>query len=359
MNLLTRLAVITACSSALAFQPSKGVSASSAPPTLATVARINEIKIEMQSLDGSNAQRYFDLGEELAEIHVTFADAKLAQALLVHAFELDRLAPRSTDQRVALAPAACVLLTKVSPARDREWLLSVAATLDNRYAAMAKDGDVSSVSPTVALQVASLLGAVRAGDGVTARGLAGKPGVVATLNKYERLLTGGQPGGASRIVDAAGRWPCSNCLNERYIVKAKTPAAAAEARVCPVCKGRPGLALTETELINQLRLESRLLSGIQSSWSAIVMADGDTPLRDPDPKGLARALGVDLARPFFRDGVWMNQTEKNAGRTGAEILQGRQPRGQPSLITPNVDAPGPAPVPAGSSGPNYTPPGAK
>lgn len=312
--------------------------------TPATVTRIAEIKREMESLDGSSAQRYFDLGEELAEIHVTYAEAKLAQSLLVHAFELDRVVSRTDrnlEQGAALAPAACVLLTKVSPPRDREWLMSVAAAVDNRYASMAKDVDTSSVSPVVALQVANLLGAVRAGDGITARGLLAKPEVLPTLTRFERLLSGGQPGGASRIVDAAGKWPCSHCKNDRYLLKARTPTAAGEARLCPVCKGRPGMVLSENELIHQLRLESRLLSGIQSSWSAIITADGDTPLRDPDPKGLARSLGVDLTRPLFRDGVWMNQAEKSSGRPGAEILQARQPKGQPSLIAPNYTVPRP------------------
>lgn len=315
---------------------------SGAGVSVATANRIAEIKREMETLDGSSAQRYFDLGEELAEIHGSFADARLAQAMLVHAFELDRVSGKRDaggEQKPALAASACVLLTKVSSARDQGWLLSVAAAMDNRYAGMAQSADLSGVSESLALQVATVLGAVRAGDGVTARNLLGKPDVKATLVRYERLLTGGPPGGATRIIDAADKWPCSHCNNERYIVKARTPGAAGEAKVCAVCRGRPGLALSEFELVNQLRLESRLLSGIQSSWSAIVTADGDSPLRDPDPKGLARVLGVDVTRPLFRDGVWMNREEKNSGKSGAEILQARQPKRQPSPITPNYSQP--------------------
>lgn len=334
-------------SSGMAWQPARSATPPPAPlvsVSPANQARINQIKMEMESLDGGSAQRYFDLGEELAAMHATFADARLAQGLLVHAFELDRLASgkdRQGAERAALAPAACLLLTSVSPARDREWLLSVATVLDSRYGAMVRDVDAAGVSSATALQVATLLGAVRAGDGVTARGLLAKPEVLATLTKYERVMTGGQPGGAARIVDAAGRWPCSHCGNDRYIIKPKSPSAPAEARLCPVCRGRPGLILGEADLINQLRLESRLLSGIQSSWSAIVTADGDTPLRDPDPKGLARALGVDVTRPLFRDGVWMNQAEKNSGKSGAEILQARQPKSQPVLSVPNYSPAGP------------------
>lgn len=308
----------------------------------ATAMRIVRIKREMESLDGSSAAKYFDLGEELAEIQGSFADAKVAQALLVHAFELDRTASRNSgkdvtrdEDRPPLAASACVLLTKVSAARDQEWLLSVAAAVDSRYAGLARDVDLTNLSPTVALQVATVLGAVRAGDGITARNLLAKPDVIATLTRYERLLTGGQPGGAKRIIDAASKWPCAHCNNERYIVKGRTPSSPGEAKVCAVCRGRPGIVLSEFELVNQLRLESRLLSGIQSSWSAIVTADGDTPLRDPDPKGLARALGVDLSRPLFRDGVWMNREERNSGKSGSEILQARTPKGQPALIAPN------------------------
>lgn len=318
----------------------------SAPATtsvsVGTLTRIAEIKREMESLDGSTAQKYFDLGEELAEIHATYADARLAQAMLVHAFELDRVSGRrdaSGEQKPGLAASACVLLTKVSSARDQEWLLSVAAAVDSRYAGLAQGADMSGVSETLALQVATVLGAVRAGDGVTARNLLAKPEVKATLTRYERLLTGGAPGGAARIIDAADKWPCSHCNNERYIVKARTPSAAGEAKVCAVCRGRPGLALSEFELVNQLRLESRLLSGIQSSWSAIVTADGDSPLRDPDPRALARAMGVDVTRPLFRDGVWMNREEMNSGKSGAEIQQARQPKKQPSLIAPNYSQP--------------------
>jgi hypothetical protein len=282
----------------------------------------------------------------MAEIQGSYTDAKLAQALLVHAFELDRTTGKAAgkatgkvnlndDERPALAASACVLLTKVSAARDQEWLLSVAAAVDSRYAGLARDVDMSNLSPTVALQVATVLGAVRSGDGITARNLLAKPDVIATLTRFERLLTGGAPGGAKRIIDAATKWPCSHCNNERYIVKGRTPSSPGEAKVCAVCRGRPGIVLSELELVNQLRLESRLLSGIQSSWSAIVTADGDSPLRDPDPKGLARALGVDLTRPLFRDGVWMNREELNSGKSGAEILQARTPKGQPALIAPN------------------------
>ena len=54
----------------------------------------------------------------------------------------------------------------------------------------------------------------------------------------------------------------------------------------------------------QLRLEARLLHGVQRSWAAQLAADHGLPLDDPDPDELSKVLGFDSHAFIFKDGGW-------------------------------------------------------
>ena len=256
---------------------------------------------ELGRLVPGDSAAYFELGELVAAEAVDYADLMLAKRLFVLAYDFDRTA----RGQGGVAASSCIALAALPPlAKDRGWLMSIATLIDPRYAvSSAALSDEAVVAPAVGYQTATVLGMVRAGEGFAARNLLEQPEVLAVLKRYERLLsTNGILGSLNKLKSEAGRWPCQTCVGARFT---KSPGST-DARKCPTCDALPGWKLNEAELEAQLSLESKLLSGIQSSWAAQVLSDDDAPLRDSDPASVPAALAIDVKKTVYRDGAWVN-----------------------------------------------------
>jgi len=253
---------------------------------------------------------YYELGEEVASESVSPADFVLARQLFVTAYELDRVA----GGRAGLGPSVCLALANIERLEEiRDWLRATAGRLDPRY--VSTDWNVAALpraSDQTALKAAEVLGLTRAGEGLDAISRMEQPGVRDLLVRYEPLLSeGGQTGGLVRLETEMRQWPCPECKNARYVTRKGRDGL--EVQVCSTCGGNPGPELSQDEMIAHLRFESRLLSGLQRSWSAQVASDYGAPLLDPDPAQLAQTLrgryGVVLGRPYWREGQWCESAD--------------------------------------------------
>lgn len=302
----------------------------------------------LEKLDPARPMDYFRLGEEVADLYQTPADRRLAQQLFVLAFELDR----REGGAARLAGSACLALADLAGLeRDRKWLVALGRAVDPRFKKASQEAGMAGGSPADAYRAATVLGLVRSGEGVAAQQLLKEPGVRQLIQRYERLLSDVGDTGGLRVIEAeAARWPCSECANTRIVKKFGTNPP--EYRLCTNCQGHPGPRLTVDQLAAQLRFESRLLQGIQRSWSAQIVADGGEPLRDPEVSELADAMGVDPAAVYWRDGRWVT------GLTGAATQPGARP-GAPAPSgggpgAPRAPGPGESTPAAGSPAPTKT-----
>lgn len=253
-------------------------------------------------LEPGKPEAYFELAEEVADAAKTAGEYALATRLYVLAFELDRA--RTGGMPGPMGASACVALASIARReQDKRWLSALAVAVDPRQSQPKwVRQERESADADAAYAAASALGLVRSGEGTQARVLLEDAKVSAMLRRYERLLS--EQGGtrySSSVELEAAKWPCRDCLNQR-IVK-RTPKAG-DYKLCPLCNGNPGPALSDADLLAQWRLESLLLSGIHRSWSAQVATDDGEPLRDPEPEELAPTLGVDATLTRFRDGAW-------------------------------------------------------
>lgn len=269
------------------------------------------IVARLAALDPARPAEYFLLGEDVADLYRTPAERELAQRLFVLAFELDRRQAGASR----LAGSACLALADLAALeRDRQWLIALARAVDPRFQRTGPGQEEMGFSRVDAYRAATAIGLVRSGDGVAAQQLLKEPGVRQTIQRYERLLSDtGQTGGLRALTAEAERWPCAECANARIV--RKFGSNPPEHRLCTNCGGHPGPKLSVSQLVTQLRFESRLLRGIQRSWSAQIAADGGEPIRDPEPSELAAVMGVDPAAVYWRDGRWVSAAEA-AGRAG-------------------------------------------
>ena len=280
---------------------------------LASVARAQEaaspdpaalpawMESRLTELAPANPEAYLLLGEEILDEAIDRRQTELARTLFVLAVELDRAHQGGSW----VAPSACVALASMTRVEgDRRWLLAIAARLDRRYApqALAIGLDGQQAEPP-GLAAAEALGLARSGQGLRARELLADGGVRALLGEFGTLLGFTAASGAIWQVDQwAARWPCPECGNERVVFRPDTDPPSY--RECYTCRGNPGPDLSTREIIDHLRLESRLLDGIHRSWAAQLAIDRGTPLRDPLPEEIAPALGVNPRLCVWRDGAW-------------------------------------------------------
>jgi hypothetical protein len=263
---------------------------------------VPEIESRLAELDGSDAKAYFLLAEEVADEARTAQHVRLARQLYVLAYEIER---EAGGQR-PLAPSICLGLRAIERVDDtRAWLAAMAGALDSRYEepdwATSPDAGATEAG---AFKTATMLGMARSGEGSHALSLRDDPEVRQTLNRYASML------GAAAVnaIDSMIRtWPCPECGNDRSV--RRRTSQGIETRLCNTCLGNPGPKLSIEEYIAQLRFESRLLRGVQRSWSAQLAMDRGAPLLDADPDGLTRALaaryGLQTERRLWRDGAWV------------------------------------------------------
>ncbi|MCU0688289.1 MAG: hypothetical protein MUE97_00890 [Phycisphaerales bacterium] len=280
------------------------------PTVQAATAVIPDLQARLAALTPSDPRAYFLLAEELAaEDHLREARA-LAERLYVLAFTLD-YAPASPMASATppgqLASSAALGLVALSPRPERQaWLRALAMMVRPASAASTPPPSeglaiIPALGPDEAsITLAAMLSMVRTGDGRRARMALQQPGVRATLDQYEDLLTDGAPIRASQMIDRwIEQWPqCPTCSNRRVLQR------DGQGRLCPNCNGTPGPDVTPSELAAQLRATALLMRGVQASWAAQNLATTGQTLQDPDPRTLADLLQVDPRQTIFRAGAW-------------------------------------------------------
>jgi len=243
------------------------------------------LRERLANLDPQEPIVYYELAEEVA--YEQPEDIALARTLYVLSFEL----ARRRDPRTPLGPSVCLALADLSTsAPERRWLRSLARSMaDGGGGAVLPltPSDVD-ISPQVALTVAQALGDFHNGEYRKAIDAIDKdPAVREVFERETRSL----PGGASRIENELRSEPkCRRCRNKRII---RANATTNDYSICPICNGNPGPNLRDPELIDLLRVSSKLLGGTTSTWSAQFILDEGRPLRDIDPDELAPWFRVD------------------------------------------------------------------
>lgn len=245
----------------------------------------------LEALSPEAPLAYFLLAEEVASEQPEEHD--LARTLYVLAFELER----RREPAGPLAPGVCLALADISRSdEERLWLRSLAGAMSLRGASW------TSLEPEEppaadAFTLAEALGQYRAGENRRALDLLESPGVARLFEEWAAPL----PGGTARILDELrAEAQCRRCRNKR-VTSAGEPEVF---EICSTCAGDPGPDLTDAELIEHLRVESALLRGAGSTWSAQLALDRARPLRDIDPAELAPWFRVDPAKTLFRNGAW-------------------------------------------------------
>jgi len=280
---------------------------------------IPELERRLESLDPSHPEEYYLLGEEVASEASSPEHAALATRLYVLAFELDRV---NGDGELG-APIALALADLSRLDRERRWLRSLAMLLDPRYSDWELRGEHAhaGLADSSGLAAAEALGLARAGHGHDAARVLDEPGVRALIERFETMLSpSGMPGGSQLIEKYTHEWPCPICKNQRITLIGE--GARRDHRLCPNCSGNPGPDLDAEQVIAHLRFESRLLNGIQRSWSAQIAADRGAPLRDPNPEELAASFGVDPKRSVYRSGRWTEPAESAPAAEGSPTTSG-------------------------------------
>lgn len=252
------------------------------------------------ALKPSEPQAYFKLAEDVADKADDAGARRLATRLYVLAYELDR----QRGGVPSLAASSCLGLIPVTSAqRDRRWLSAVARLLDPRHASLRwLDQERPSEPESAFYKAATLLGHVRAGQGLAARQLLQDPQVTAVLERFDRTMVRlGVQGGLRGLEREASLWPCTECNNERLVRRGNR---GQDSRLCSNCKGAPGPALSADAFTCHLRMESLLLQGSQRSWAAQLSVDAGAPLLDPDPDAVADTFNIDPTLVLYRDGHW-------------------------------------------------------
>ncbi len=292
---------------AWASRPAAPPAATPAENLAAARMRVKDLDQRLGALDPAQPEGYFLLAEDLAAERQDPACRALARQLYALAGLADHRAARPSG---LLRPVCLGLAELASSQSEKRWLRAMAlqaGTDDERPDPKAGNRPRASpaeVTDRLALELATVLGYVRSGEGRRAQRLMERPGVTELLQTYQDLLDeSGLSGGADRVIALAAQYPfCTECRNRRVV---SVPGDKNRRfKICPRCAGVPGPRLETAEVLSQLRLESALLKGIHRLWSAQLAADGDRPLLDPDPEELAARLRLDPAAMFFRDGVW-------------------------------------------------------
>jgi hypothetical protein len=346
---LAAASVVSAQTAPASTQPG-APSAAGAEPSQpgAALPPVPDLVSRLRDLHPSQPAAYFLLAEEVAAEATKPEHKRLARTLYILAMSLQP-DPAAAD----ITPSVCLGLADlaVTPEEGR-WLRAMADSLTRRDRLepnWSPPGPEASPA-RAALDLATAIGLIRAGEGARAAPLFEQPAVQALLEKLEFTLnaSGMTVTELRRNLDL---WRhCPECfqhgLNQRVISRPNGFI------LCPTCGGNPGPVLTRDQLIGQLRFESLLLDGVNRSWSAQALVDGGSPLRDLEPGELPGAFGVDPARPFWRDGGWVtdpavsSRPPANAEPAPEDDSDTPEPEAAP-IDTPPEQAPAadPDPVP--------------
>lgn len=262
---------------------------------------VPDLESRLEALHPSEPLSYFRLAEEVAS-EATHADhQRLARTLYILSMVL-----QPNPAAAEITPSVCLGLADLAITPDeKRWLEAMADSLTRRdrlEPAWSPPGPEASPEQA-SLDLATAIGLIRAGEGSRARPLFEQPAVTALLRKLEFTLRDSGMS-ISELQRSMDLWRhCPQCfdrgLNQRVINRPNGFI------LCPTCSGNPGPVLTRDQLIGQLRFESLLLDGVNRSWSAQALVDHGAPLRALDPGELPGTFGVDPARSFWRNGVWV------------------------------------------------------
>ena len=264
---------------------------------------------KLEALSAENAEGYLLLAEEIADSAANEADLRLARQLYTLALVLDGGTKQERPAASSVAASACYGLAELTRSpTERRWLMATASAArplasKDRIQPLRLVETPTNLAPAVHLFDAISL--ARGGEGRKADAMLRRPGTSELLAKYEQALDDrGYFNSASRIKRWITEWPtCTECANKRVV--SRTEGGKTITRVCSTCRGNPGPPLELDGLVNQVRFQSSLLSGIQNSWSAALLIDGGEPAREPEPQEVARVYGVDVAATRWRDGQWV------------------------------------------------------
>ncbi len=236
--------------------------------TVSTPARLAALRPE-------NPQAYFDLAEDISDASVEKASRDLAKQLFALAGALDP---------VRLGRSACLALATLEPntnVRGKRRLRALASLLGPGMSPISPSADQSSSpvdsgvsSTSAAIALGEAFGHYRHGQGPKAAEALRKSGAEDLLNQSDRLI----PGGAARFQEDLKFY-----------------------------RGQTRPTLSPENLTRMLRLEIALLSGAERSWSADMLITASAPLIEVDPDRLAETLGVDVTRPYYRNGRWVER----------------------------------------------------
>ena len=281
---------------------SEAVAASRGPSTLPAW-----LDKRLAALSAKDAEGYLLLAEEVADAAQSPDQLKLARQLYTLALSLDAAAQQQTGAATGIGTSACYGLAELTRSRtERRWLIAVGESLrprsDRVRAAPLTDQPSSWAT---AINLVDAISLARAGEGRRADALLRRPGVEDLLTRYERALDDrGYFNSAGRLRRWITDWPtCPECNNRRVVNRPE--GGKTMLRPCSTCKGNPGPAFELDELVNQVRFQSSVLSGISASWAAALLTDGGEPIREPEAGEVAALYGVDPAATSWQDGRWM------------------------------------------------------
>ena len=217
------------------------------------------------TMDPGDPMAYFDLAEEMADAARDDAAREQARHLFALAGALD---PGGLGRSTCLA-----LADLEDDEHAKRKLLALASLLDERAGGLGREQFAGQVKyePEAALAVADAFANYRQGRGGRALAALRTPGAMELLETYGGVFRGG----ATRFVE-----DCRLYRNRRP-------------------------QITEFDLIRMLRFEAALLAGDNRSWSGEQLLNRGRPLIEVDPDRLEDSLAVDVTRPCYRNGQWV------------------------------------------------------
>ncbi|MFO0828352.1 MAG: hypothetical protein U0572_09390 [Phycisphaerales bacterium] len=230
-------------------------------------------------LDPAWPRVYFEMAEDVADAATNAQEKELARTLFGLAGVLDR-------ETYARSSALALAALSEEPRRKRA-LLALAALLSAEASAPEADigePDPSTRRPSVAAAVAlsEAFSFYRRGQGPRALGIVKAADVDALLSRYGA----GSPGGADRFRE--------DCRAYKSGLRPEPPPDVHAAM----------LAIEEAVLASAATTSGTV--DRERGWSSVLIETGSRPLVEIDATHLEEAFGVDPARPYWRDGKWVN-----------------------------------------------------